>query len=46
MKEGLIAELEYQKNFFLKTVECLDCHFSNEMYTVAPTYWSFLRENQ
>ena len=40
MKEGLIAELEYQKNFFLKTVECLDEKDSSfqpneEMYTVA-----------
>lgn len=40
MKEGLIAELEYQRNFFLKTVECLDEKDSSfqpneEMYTVA-----------
>ncbi|MBK8946169.1 MAG: DinB family protein [Ignavibacteriae bacterium] len=40
MKEGLIYELESQKNFFLKTVECLDENDSSfkpqeEMYTVA-----------
>lgn len=40
MKEGLIYELESQKNFFLKTVECLDEKDSlfkpqEEMYSVA-----------
>lgn len=40
MKDGLIYELESQKNFFLKTVECLDEKDSSfrpneEMLTVA-----------